>query len=149
MQTTFISRGDRSGTHALEQRLWRQAAVTPDGTWYLEAGQGMGETLRIASEKKGYTLTDRGTFLALQKTLHLVIVVEGDKALANFYSVIEVNPAKHPKVNHQGGKAFADFMVSPEAQQIIKTFGMETFGQPLFYPDALPEQEGSRFNVQG
>jgi tungstate transport system substrate-binding protein len=128
----------------LEQRLWQQASVTPSGTWYLEAGQGMGETLRIASEKKGYTLTDRGTFLALQKTLHLASIVEGDNTLANFYHVIEVNPAKHPKVNHQGAKAFADFMVSSEAQQLIKTFGMEKFGQPLFYPDVLQRESKSQ-----
>ncbi|MBI3329982.1 MAG: substrate-binding domain-containing protein [Nitrospinae bacterium] len=137
-QTTFVSRGDHSGTHTLELRLWKQAGVTPHGVWYLEAGQGMGATLHIASEKKGYTLTDRGTFLALQKTLHLTISVEGDEALANAYSVIEVNPAKHPKVNHQGARAFADFLVSPEAQQLIKAFGVEQFGQPLFYPDAPP-----------
>ena len=102
----------------------------------MEAGQGMGATLRIASEKRGYTLTDRGTYLALQKTLHLTILVEGDTALANFYSVIEVNLAKHPKVNREGARAFADFVVSPEAQKLIATFGVDTFGQPLFYPDA-------------
>lgn len=135
-QAAFVSRGDQSGTHKLEQQLWKQAGVTPHGPWYLEAGQGMGATLRIASEKRAYTITDRGTYLALHKNLHLTIIVEGDKALANFYSVIEVNPAKHAKANHQGAKAFADFMVSPKAQEIIKTFGVDTFGQPLFYPDA-------------
>lgn len=137
-QAIFVSRGDHSGTHALELHLWKRAEVTPEGAWYLEVGQGMGATLRIASEKKGYTLTDRGTFLALHKTLHLAIMVEGDNALANFYSVIEVDPAKHSRVNHPGARAFADFLVSPAAQQIIKTFGVDTFGQPLFYPDAPP-----------
>ena len=132
----FVSRGDQSGTHTLEQRLWKQAGMTPNGAWYLEAGQRMGATLRIASEKRGYTLVDRGTYLALRKTLHLTILVEGDRALANFYSVIEVNPAKYPKVNHEGARAFADFIVSPEAQKVIATFGVDTFGQPLFYTDA-------------
>jgi len=140
-QTTFVSRGDRSGTHTLELRLWQQAGVTPKGAWYLEAGQGMGATLRIASEKKGYTLTDRGTYLALQKTLSLTPVVEGDKALANFYSVIEVNPARHQRVNDQGARNFARFLVSSEVQQLIQTFGVDRFGQPLFYPDV---QEGGQ-----
>jgi tungstate transport system substrate-binding protein len=136
---SFASREDNSGTHQLEQRLWKQVGITPKGRWYLEAGQGMGATLRIASERKAYTLTDRGTYLALQNTLQLAIVSEGDKALANFYSVIEVNPAGYTTVNHEGAKAFADFMVSPETQQIIKTYGVDKFGQPLFFPDASRE----------
>jgi tungstate transport system substrate-binding protein len=138
-QANFVSRGDNSGTHQLEQRLWTQVGITPRGRWYLEAGQGMGATLRIASEREAYALTDRGTYLALQSTLQLAIVSEGDKALANFYSVIEVNPARHVKVNHDGAKAFADFMVSPETQAIIKTYGVDKFGQPLFFPDARRE----------
>jgi tungstate transport system substrate-binding protein len=136
---SFVSRGDNSGTHQLEQRLWKQVGIAPKGRWYLEAGQGMGATLRIASERKAYTLTDRGTYLALQNTLQLAIVSEGDKALANFYSVIEVNPAKHAKVNQEGARAFADFMVSPETQALIKTYGVDKFGQPLFFPDASKE----------
>jgi tungstate transport system substrate-binding protein len=102
----------------------------------------MGETLRIAAEKHAYTLTDRGTYLALQKSLHLTVVTEGDRSLANFYSVIEVNATRHPKVHTQGAKAFADFLVSPKAQQLIKTFGLERFGQPLFFPDGLEEEQG-------
>jgi tungstate transport system substrate-binding protein len=142
LQVPFVSRGDRSGTHMLELGLWRQAGVTPTGAWYLEAGQGMGETLRIAAEKHAYTLTDRGTYLALQKSLHLTVVTEGDRSLANFYSVIEVNATRHPKVHTQGAKAFADFLVSSKAQQLIKTFGLERFGQPLFFPDGLEEEQG-------
>ena len=138
-QASFVSRGDNSGTHQLEQRLWKQVGIMPKGRWYLEAGQGMGATLRIASERKAYALTDRGTYLALQNTLQLAIVSEGDKALANFYSVIEVNPARHVKVSHDGARAFADFMVSPETQAIIKTYGIDKFGQPLFFPDASSE----------
>jgi tungstate transport system substrate-binding protein len=139
VQASFVSRGDNSGTHQLEQRLWKQVGIVPTGHWYLDAGQGMGETLRIASERTAYTLTDRGTYLALRSTLQLAIVSEGDQALANFYSVIEVNPAKHAKVNQEGARAFADFMVSPATQAIIKTYGVDKFGQPLFSPDASKE----------
>jgi tungstate transport system substrate-binding protein len=139
VQASFVSRGDNSGTHQLEQRLWKQVGIVPKGRWYLDAGQGMGETLRIASERQAYTLTDRGTYLALQNMLQLAIVSEGDQALANFYSVIEVNPAKHTKVNQEGARAFADFMVSPATQAIIKTYGVDKFGQPLFFPDASKE----------
>ena len=139
VQASFVSRGDNSGTHQLEQRLWKQVGIGPKGRWYLDAGQGMGETLRIASERQAYTLTDRGTYLALQNMLQLAIVSEGDQALANFYSVIEVNPAKHAKVNQEGARAFADFMVSPATQAIIKTYGVDKFGQPLFFPDASKE----------
>ena len=139
VQASFVSRGDNSGTHQLEQRLWKQVGIVPKGRWYLDAGQGMGETLRIASERQAYTLTDRGTYLALQNMLQLAIVSEGDQALANFYSVIEVNPAKHAKVNQEGARAFADFMVSPATQAIIKTYGVDKFGQPLFFPDASKE----------
>jgi tungstate transport system substrate-binding protein len=135
-RASFVSRGDNSGTHQLEERLWKQVEIVPKGRWYLEAGQGMGATLHIASERQAYTLTDRGTYLALRNTLNLMIVNEGDKALANFYSVIEVNPARHAKVNHEGAKAFAEFMVSPETQAIIETYGIDKFGQPLFFPDA-------------
>ncbi len=141
-EAPFISRGDDSGTHKLEQRLWREASRRPGGPRYLEAGQGMGPTLRIASEKGAYTLTDRGTFLALRGRLSLEILVEGDAALLNRYSVIEVNPARHPKVNAAGGKAFADFLVSAGAQEVIRTFGVEKYGQPLFFPDAGKPEPG-------
>ena len=132
----FVSRGDNSGTNILERRLWKQAGIEPQGGWYLQSGQGMGQTLGIASEKLAYTLTDRGTYLALKKRVTLDILVERDGPLLNIYSVMEVNPAQFPKVNAAGGKAFADFMVSAEAQAVIKTFGLEKYGQPLFFPDA-------------
>jgi len=96
----------------------------------------MGQTLNVAAEKKGYTLTDRGTYLALKKNLGMDILLEGDAVLLNIYHVIEVNHAKWPKVNAAGAKAFADFMVSKEVQKIIKTFGVAKFGSPLFFPDA-------------
>lgn len=133
----FLSRGDKSGTHAKEQAIWKAAGIAPEGEkWYQQTGQGMGQTLNVASEKKGYTLTDRGTYLALKRNLALEILVEGDAILLNVYHVIQVNHAKWPKVNAAGAKAFADFVVSPEAQAIIKTFGLEKYGSPLFFPDA-------------
>ncbi len=133
----FLSRADKSGTNAKEMDIWKAAGIKPEGEkWYQQTGLGMGQTLSVTAEKKGYTLADRGTYLALKKNLGLDILVEGDAILLNIYHVIEVNPAKWPKVNAAGGKAFADFMVSKETQAIIKTFGVEKFGSPLFFPDA-------------
>jgi tungstate transport system substrate-binding protein len=133
----FLSRGDNSGTHSKEREVWKAAAINPEGEkWYQQTGLGMGQTLNVASEKKSYTLADRGTYLALKKRLDLEILAEGDAILLNIYHVIEVNPAKFPKVNAAGGKSFADFMVSKEAQDMIKTFGVDKFGSPLFFPDA-------------
>jgi tungstate transport system substrate-binding protein len=133
---TFVSRGDNSGTHALEKSLWKTAGIEPKGPWYLESGQGMGATLNIANERSAYTVTDRGTYLALGKHVALPILVEGDKLLLNIYSVMEVNPANGPRINSGGGKAFADFMVAPQTQAVIKSFGLEKFGQSLFIPVA-------------
>lgn len=135
-KSVFVSRGDDSGTHKKEQEIWAQAKLKPEGSWYLSAGAGMGQTLRIASEKSGYTLTDRGTFLAQRKSLSLEVLVEGDPILLNIYHVMEVNPEKFKKINAAGGKAFADFIVSPEGQKIVGEFGMDKFGSPLFIPDA-------------
>jgi tungstate transport system substrate-binding protein len=138
----FLSRGDNSGTHSKEKSIWKEAGLNPEKEkWYQQTGLGMGQTLNVSSEKKGYTLADRGTYLALKKNLHLDILVEGDAILLNIYHVIEVNPAKFPKVNVAGGKAFADFMVSRETQDIVKTFGVEKFGSPLFFPDAGKKEE--------
>ena len=135
-KSPFVSRGDNSGTHSLEKSLWKDAGVEPKGDWHIEGGQGMGATLGIANERNAYTITDRGTYLALAKRVTLPILVEGDRALLNVYSVMEVNPANGPRVNATGGKALADFMVSPQAQNAIKSFGVEKFGQPLFVPVA-------------
>lgn|SRR5574341_1864361 len=128
----FVSRGDRSGTHIFEERLWRLAGLTPPaaGTWYIEAGQGMAATLQMADEKRAYTITDRGTFLAWQSKLELVPLVEGDTLFFNVYHVMEVPTAS------AGARALADFFVSPEAQAMIERFGTTRFGQPLFIPDA-------------
>ena len=132
----FVSRGDNSGTHVLEKTLWKLAGVEPQGAWYIEAGQGMGATLGIADDRKAYTLTDRGTYLAFQKRVRLPILVEGDKPLLNIYSVMRVNPSNGPRINSAGGAAFAEFVLSPETQAVIKTFGVEKCGQPLFVPVA-------------
>jgi tungstate transport system substrate-binding protein len=140
-KATFVSRGDNSGTHQLEKKLWQEAKVEPAGAWYLQAGQGMGATLGIASEKQGYTVTDRATFLAFKKRVQLVPLVERDRILLNIYSVLEPNPAKFPRLNAAGGKAFADFMVSKEIQEVIRTYGMDKFGEPLFFPDAGKREE--------
>jgi len=138
----FLSRGDNSGTNSKEKAIWKASGTNPEGQkWYQQTGLGMGQTLNVTGEKKGYTLADRGTYLALKKNLQLDILVEGDAILLNIYHVIEVNPAKFPKVNVAGGKAFADFMVSKEAQDVIKTFGVEKFGSPLFFPDAGKKEE--------
>jgi tungstate transport system substrate-binding protein len=138
----FLSRSDRSGTHSKEMAIWKAAAINPEGQkWYQQTGLGMGQTLNVASEKKGYTLADRGTYLALKKNLSLDILAEGDAILLNIYHVIEVNPGKWPKLNAAGGRAFADFMVSKEVQDIVKTFGVDKFGSPLFFPDAGKKEE--------
>jgi tungstate transport system substrate-binding protein len=138
----FLSRGDNSGTHAKEKTIWKATGINPEGEkWYQQTGLGMGQTLSVAAEKKGYTVADRGTYLALKKNLGLDILVEGDAILLNIYHVIEVNPSKWPKVNTAGAKAFADFMVSKETQEIIKNFGVDKFGSPLFFPDAGKKEE--------
>ena len=137
----FASRGDKSGTHTLELNLWKQAGITPTGPWYIESGQGMGATLGLADDRKAYTLTDRATLLAFSKRVALKALVEGDRPLLNIYSIMEVNPANGPRVNAQGGKTFADFMLTPETQAVIKTFGVDRYGQPLFVPIAGKKDE--------
>jgi tungstate transport system substrate-binding protein len=132
----FISRGDDSGTNKMELSLWKTASITPQGNWYSQSGQGMGATLKIASEKQAYTLTDRATYLANKSVLDLDILVQGDTALLNVYPVMVVNPAKFPKVNNAGAVAFADFITSPATQDVIGKFGVDKFGQQLFFPDA-------------
>jgi tungstate transport system substrate-binding protein len=133
----FISRGDKSGTNSKELALWKAANITPAGDWYQQSGQGMGATLKIANEKDAYTLTDRATYLANRDQLEsTVIVLEGDNSLLNVYHVIQVNPDKCSKLNVDGAKAFADYVVSAEGQALIAKFGVDKFGQALFTPDA-------------
>ena len=137
----FVSRGDKSGTHTLELNLWKRAGVTPAAPWYIESGQGMGATLGIADDRRAYTITDRATLLAFSKRVALKTMVEGDRPLLNLYSVMEVNPANGPKINAAGGKAFADFMLAPEIQQVIARFGVDKYGQALFVPIAGKKDE--------
>lgn len=140
----FLSRGDNSGTHAKEKGLFKAAGIEPEGQkWFQQTGLGMGDTLNVAAEKRGYLIADRGTYLALnkKKKLGLEILVSGEPKLLNIYHVIEVTPAKWPKVNSAGAKAFSDFMVAKQAQEIIRTFGVKEFGSPLFFPDAGKKPE--------
>ena len=137
----FVSRGDKSGTHMLEQDVWKRADAAPVAPWYIESGQGMGATLGIANDRQAYTLSDRATLLAFARRAALSIMVEGDRQLLNVYSVMEVNPANGPRVNAVGGRAFADFMVAPDTQTLIRTFGVEKYGQALFVPIAGKKDE--------
>jgi tungstate transport system substrate-binding protein len=133
-----LTRGTNSGTDLAESKIWKAAGIDPAGqSWYIQSGQGMGASLLVASEKGAYCLADRGTYLKNQKTLALNILVQGDKAyLLNVYHVLQVNPQKFSKVNADGAKAFVNFLVSSEVQKVISTFGVDKYGQPLFFPDA-------------
>ncbi|OGS04677.1 MAG: tungsten ABC transporter substrate-binding protein [Elusimicrobia bacterium RIFCSPLOWO2_02_FULL_61_11] len=131
----FISRGDQSGTHKKELKLWDLAKVKPAGEKYIEAGQGMAAVAGMANEKDAYVLSDRATFLALKEKLSLQIVSEGDEALLNRYSLILVNAAKFPKINAEGARVFFDYLLSRRAKKIIVKFGVEKFGKPLFTYD--------------
>jgi len=134
---TFISRGDNSGTNALELKLWKNVGIDPKGqSWYVETGQGMGATLQIANQKAGYTISDRATYLAQKKNLGLEILFQKDKALLNVYHVIVVNPAKHANTNVVGARAFAAYLVRADVQTTIGAFGVDTAGERLFVPDA-------------
>jgi tungstate transport system substrate-binding protein len=134
--STFVSRADASGTNAAELVIWKAAGITPAGSWYLKTGQGMGDTLRIASEKGGYTFTDRSTYVSLKDTLDLPILYQGDKSLLNIYHVITVNPTILTNINYTGAKAFADWIVSADTQKVIAAYGVDKYGQQLFFPDA-------------
>jgi len=128
----FISRGDESGTHRKEQELWRAAGIIPKGSWYREAGQGMGEVLEMAFQKRGYTLSDRGTYIAFRSRNDLAILFQGDARLSNPYGVITVNPARHPHVRYDLARKFTDFLTGPEGQRIIAEFRIG--GEPPFFP---------------
>lgn len=129
----FLSRGDNSGTHILEKRLWNEAGIEPSGAWYQQSGQGMGQTLIIASEKNAYTLSDRGTYLSLKNRIVLSVLYKGDPQLLNIYSVILIDPHKSPRINYTGAQAFFAFILSPQVLNMIKTFGVDKYGEPLFY----------------
>ncbi|MBP7964326.1 MAG: substrate-binding domain-containing protein [Caldilineaceae bacterium] len=136
---TFVSRGDDSGTHTKEKAVWAAASIEPSGAWYISAGQGMGGVLTMADELQAYTLSDRATYLA--RTLEgtgLVIVAEGDPILFNPYGVMDVNPAKNPKIHNDLANQFIDWLISLPAQEQIGQFGVAEFGAPLFVPDSGP-----------
>jgi tungstate transport system substrate-binding protein len=140
-EAPFMSRGDDSGTHNLELKLWDEAGVKPSGSWYQETGQGMGATLRIADQKRAYTVSDRGTYLSTADSTDLDVLVEGEPRLLNIYHVIDIKPSAGARVNAAGGRAFADWIVSPPAQGMIGAFGRKEFGRPLFVPDAGKTEE--------
>lgn len=133
----FISRGDDSGTHKKEMKLWALGGIEPEGAWYMEAGQGMGAVLQIADEKQAYTLADRGTWLAYSGKLDLKILLAGDPKLYNPYGIIAVNPAVHPSVNYMGAMQLIAWVTSPDGQKIIGDFKIA--GQPFFIPMAVPQ----------
>ncbi|WP_332881967.1 substrate-binding domain-containing protein [Methanosarcina horonobensis] len=146
-QVKFASRGDDSGTHAREKQIWEMTGVSYDevsgsGEWYIESGRGMGETLLLASELNAYTLTDSGTFLAYtnEGRIRIVPIVTTGDELLNVYAAMPVNPEIHPNVNYEGARNFVNFLVSPEGQEIIRNYGIEQYGQPLFTPisEGLP-----------
>jgi len=139
-RATFLSRGDGSGTELKEREIWEQAGIIPRGEWYLAIGKGMGDTLIQADRMRAYTLSDRGTFIALRDKLDLRVLVEGplkggDPLLANPYGIIAVNPGRHPRVNYELAMAYIEFLTSPQGQKIIADFKVD--GEQLFYPAAL------------
>ncbi|MFC1989560.1 substrate-binding domain-containing protein [Chloroflexota bacterium] len=141
---SFISRGDDSGTHGKENAIWKAAgydyeAVQKAGKWYIEAGRGMGPTLLMTSEKQGYTLTDMGTFLSYKGQTSLVPIVDKGSILLNVYSVITGNPEKNPKINAEMANNMADFLTSPEIQELIGKYGFKEYGMQLFTPCAGAE----------
>jgi tungstate transport system substrate-binding protein len=143
-RSLFFSRGDNSGTHTKEREIWKLAGIEPEGEWYQATGQGMGNTLTIANEKRGYTITDRGTYLAYQGKIDLEILLEGpvkggDELLSNPYAVIAVNPAKYPNRNYQLAMAYIGFITSPEGQKLIGDYKKN--GEQLFYPSAIRDKE--------
>lgn len=131
----FISRGDDSGTHTMEKSYWEKVGITPEGGWYVSAGSGMGAVLQMASEKQGYTLTDRATYLSMKDDLDLVIVTEKNDLMYNQYGVIMVNPDKYP-IKKAEMQEFINWILSDKGQNLISKYGVEEFGQPLFIPNA-------------
>ncbi len=135
-QATFVSRADDSGTHKKELKLWKTAAIEPSGDWYIEAGQGMGDVLKMTDEKTGYTIADRATYLSMKDTLELEIVTENDTNLYNQYGVIVVDPTKNENINGEGALKFQEWLLSESTQKLIAEFGKEEYGQSLFIPNA-------------
>jgi tungstate transport system substrate-binding protein len=139
-ESPFVSRGDKSGTHVAEMDLWAKAGIKPSGGWYnvYEKGsEGNAATLKYTDQKGAYTVIDRATWLSLKDSIKLPILVENDEALLNFISLIPVNPKKFPNVNYSDTMTFVKWLVSPEkGQKIVKEFGVEKYGSPLFFPNS-------------
>jgi tungstate transport system substrate-binding protein len=133
-QVPFVSRGDDSGTHKKEKSLWEATGISPEGDWYVSAGAGMGDTLRMADEMEGYAITDRATYLSMKDKLDSVIVFEGDNNLFNQYGVMAVNPVNYPEIKYEGATQFIEFMTSDEGQQLISNY--KPYGDTLFFPNA-------------
>ncbi len=133
----FVSRGDDSGTHKKELSIWAEAGIDPeDNDWYISAGSGMADVLKIANDKNVYTITDRATYLSMKDTLDLEIIIEGDENLFNQYGVILVNPEKSDKINVEEAEKLKEWLLSDEVQKLIGEYGEEEFGMPLFVPNA-------------
>lgn len=135
-KANFVSRGDDSGTHKLEKKLWKKNNINPAGDWYISVGKGMAETLLIANEKKAYTISDRATYLAIKDKLELEVLLENKNDLINQYGVIAVNPNKSKKINSKGAQDFIEWILSKETQNLIGEFGKEKYGQSLFISNA-------------
>jgi len=144
----FISRGDKSGTHVAEMELWAKAAIKPEGSWYSvydKGAEGNAPTLKYTDQKEAYTVIDRATYLSLKDQIKLAILAEGDEALLNFISLIPVNPAKCSKINTTDTKAFIAWLTSPsKGQLIIRDFGKDKFGSPLFFPNSVEWQKANK-----
>ncbi len=138
-RSTFLSRGDKSGTNTKELDIWKKAEITPSGDWYKNVGKGMGDTFRMADEMKGYTLIDRATYLALKDKYKLEIMVEKDKPLLNPYGVISVNKEKFANVDQAGADLFGEWITSEKIQKMIADFGKDKYGESLFIPDAVKQ----------
>lgn len=134
-KATFVSRGDDSGTHKKEKALWKEAGIEPKGDFNVSTGSGMGDTLKVASEKQGYAMTDRATYLNLKDELDLEILLEKDEKLFNQYGVIPVNPDKNENINNKGAEEFINWLLSKDTQEKIGEYGKEKFGMPLFTPN--------------
>jgi len=146
----FVTRGDKSGTHVAEMELWKAAGINPAGTWYVvfeKGSEGNVATLRFTDQKRAYTVIDRATFLALQKDIKLVVLVEGDEALLNRITLIPVNPGKCSQANLKETMIFVKWLTDPKkGQQVIKSFGVEKYGKPMFFPDSIPWRKAQSGN---
>lgn len=143
-RVSFVTRGDMSGTHVKEMQLWEKAGLNPEGSWYevyADGKKGNKATTLHADRKGAYVLTDRATYLLLKKDISLQPLVQGDPAMLNYIAVIAVNPEKFPHINASGAEKFIDWLTGEKAQEMIRVFGMEAYGEPYFFPNAQPDQK--------